>query len=266
MNEPAAAELVEYQRDGEIVVLRLNRPEKLNAFSDELVGALADALHRFDADPEAQIAILCGNGRAFSSGADVQQRQLRSREEFLKLGGPQGRGTHSADLLTKAVNWKPVIAAPHGYVLGLAVGIVLECDLIVAEEGTRFQITETSRGLGAAKYWGLMQFRGGGAFAMEAALVGRFFTAEEALTANLINRVAPKGKHLEVALDLAREVIRNPPLSVRSTVRMRRWYMDRLGREIMHQTAPERLYLTEDFQEAARAFAEKRKPAKYKGR
>src|SRR5213075_3122248 len=114
---------------------------------------------------------------AFSSGADVQQRQLRSREEFLKLGGPQGRGTHSSDLLTKSVNWKPVIASAHGYVLGLSVGIVLECDLIVAEEGTRFQITETSRGLGAGKYWALMHYRGGGAFTMEAALTGRFFTA-----------------------------------------------------------------------------------------
>jgi len=184
----------------------------------------------------------------------------------LKLGGPQGRGTHSADLLTKAVNWKPVIAAAHGYVLGLSVGIVLECDLIVAEEGTRFQITETSRGLGAAKYWGLMHFRGGGAFSMEAALVGRFFTAEEAFKANLINRVAPKGKYLDVARELAAEVTKNPPLSVRSTVRMRRWYMDRMGREIMHQTAPERLYLTEDFHEAARAFTEKRKPKAFKGR
>lgn len=258
--------LVEYERDGAIVTLTLNRPEKLNAFSDELVGVLAEALHRFDVDDEAEIAILHGNGRAFSSGADVHQRQLRSREEFLKLGGPQGRGTHSADLLTKAVNWKPVIAAPHGYVLGLSVGIVLECDLIVAEEGTRFQITETSRGLGAGKYWGLMQFRDGGAFSMEAALTGRFFTAEEAFKANLINRVASKGKHLEVARELAGEVIKNPPLSVRSTVRLRRWYMDRMSREIMHQTAPERLYLTEDFHEAARAFTEKRKPARFKGR
>jgi enoyl-CoA hydratase/carnithine racemase len=258
--------LVEYERDGAIVTLTLNRPEKLNAFSDELVGFLAEALHRFDMDDEAEIAILHGNGRAFSSGADVHQRQLRSREEFLKLGGPQGRGTHSADLLTKAVNWKPVIAAPHGYVLGLSVGIVLECDLIVAEEGTRFQITETSRGLGAGKYWGLMQFRGGGAFSMEAALTGRFFTAEEAFKANLINRVASKGKHLEVARALAGEVIKNPPLSVRSTVRLRRWYMDRMSREIMHQTAPERLYLTDDFHEAARAFTEKRKPARFKGR
>ncbi len=258
--------LVDYERDGEIVTLTLNRPDKLNAFSDELVGALSDELHRFDMDGEAQIAIINGRGRAFSTGADVNQRQLRSREEFLRLGGPQGRGTHSSDLLTKAVNWKPVVAAAHGYVLGLSVGIVLECDLIVAEEGTKFQITETSRGLGASKYWGLMHFRGGAAFSMEAALTGRFFTAEEAFKANLINRVAPKGKYLDVARELASEVIKNPPLSVRSTVRLRRWYMDRMSREIMHQTAPERLYLSEDFQEAARAFAEKRKPAKFKGR
>jgi len=258
--------LVNYERDGQIVTLTLNRPEKLNAFSDELVGALSDELHRFDMDDEAHVAILCGTGRAFSSGADVQQRQLRSREEFLRLGGPQGRGTHSSDLLTKAVNWKPVIAAPHGYVLGLSVGIVLECDLIVAEEGTRFQVTETGRGLGASKYWSLMHFRGGAAFTMEAALTGRFFTAEEAFKANLINRVAPKGKYLDVARELAAEVAKNPPLSVRSTVRLRRWYMDRMSREVMQMAAPERLYLTEDFQEAARAFTEKRKPAKFKGR
>ena len=259
-------ELVTYERDGQVVTLTLNRPEKLNAFSDELVGVLSEALHRFDMDDEADIAILCGTGRAFSTGADVHQRQLRSREEFKRLGGPQGRGTHSSDLLTKSVNWKPVIAAPHGYVLGLSVGIVLECDLIVAEEGTKFQITETSRGLGASKYWGLMHFRGGGAFTMEAALTGRFFTAEEAFRANLITRVAPKGKYLDVARELAAEVVKNPPLSVRSTVRLRRWYMDRFSRELMHMTAPERLYLTEDFQEAARAFAEKRKPGKFKGR
>src|SRR6266851_6590086 len=159
LNEGETMALVNYEQQGEIVTLTLNRPEKLNAFSDELVGALGEALHRFDTDDEAHIAILHGSGRAFSTGADVQQRQLRSREEFLKLGGPQGRGTHSADLLTKAVNWKPVIAAAHGYVLGLSVGIVLECDLIVAEEGTRFQITETSRGLGAGKYWALMHYR-----------------------------------------------------------------------------------------------------------
>ena len=258
--------LVEYERSDNIVTLTLNRPEKLNAFSDELVGALADALRRFDIDADAQVAIICGRGRAFSSGADVQQRQLRKREEFEALGGPQGWATNSFDLLTRAVNWKPVIAAAHGYVLGLAVGIVFDCDLIVAEMGTKFQITETGRGLGGAKYWATLAQRGGGAFANEVALTGRFFTAEEAAARNLINRVAPEGMHLPVAMELARAVAANPPLSVRSTVRVRRWHMAQHTREVINMTAGEKLYLTEDFQEAARAFAEKRKPGAFRGR
>jgi enoyl-CoA hydratase/carnithine racemase len=258
--------LVEYERIDNIVTLTLNRPEKLNAFSDELVGALADALRCFDIDTEAHVAIIHGRGRAFSSGADVHQRQLRKREEFQALGGPQGWGTNSFDLLTRAVNWKPVIAAVHGYVLGLAVGVVFDCDLIVAETNTKFQITETGRGLGGAKYWATLAHRGGGAFANEVALTGRFFSAEEAAAYNLINRVAPEGMHLPVAMELARTVAANPPLSVRSTVRVRRWHMAQQTRDVINMTAGEKLFLTEDFQEAARAFAEKRKPAPFKGR
>ena len=146
--------LVEYSCADRIATITLNRPDKLNAVSDEVVAQLADALRRFDLDDEAEVAILNGKGRAFSSGADVRQRQLRSREEFEKLGGPQGWGTNSADLLTRSVNWKPVIAAVHGHVLGLALGLTLECDLIVAAAGTRFQLTETSRGLGASRNTG----------------------------------------------------------------------------------------------------------------
>jgi enoyl-CoA hydratase/carnithine racemase len=260
------AKLVEYSCSDKIATITLNRPDKLNAVSDEVVAQLADALRRFDLDPAAEVAILNGQGRAFSSGADVQQRQLRSREEFEKLGGPQGWGTNSADLLTRSVNWKPVIAAVHGYVLGLALGLTLECDLIVAAEGTRFQLTETSRGLGASRYWALFQYRSAGAFGDEVAMTGRFFTAEEAFSAGLINRLAPEGKHLEVATELAALVAKNPPLSVRTTVRTRRWYMQRLVREAHFIAEPFRLYLTEDFQEAARSFAEKRPPRSFKGR
>ena len=266
MADADTGELVSYERQGAIVTLTLNRPEKLNAFNDELVVALGEGLRRFDGDPDAHVAIIRGSGRAFSSGADVHQRQLRKRDEFERLGGPQGFGAHSGDLLTRSVNWKPVIAAAHGYVLGLAVGIVLECDLIVCEAGTRFQVTETPRGLGGAKYWALLDHRGAGAFALEVSLTGRFFTAEEALAAGLINRVAPEGKMMDVAMELAEAVAANPPLSVRATVRSRRWYMAQLGREVMMQNEPLKLYLTEDFQEAARAFAEKRKPGPFKGR
>src|SRR5204862_1762276 len=123
---------------------------------------IAAALKQFDTDDAAHVAILCGNGRAFSTGADVRQRQLRSREEFERHGGAQAQDASSHDLLLRTVNWKPVIAAVHGYVMGLSLGLTLECDLIVAEEGTRFQVTETPRGLSGAKYWALLNFRCGG--------------------------------------------------------------------------------------------------------
>ena len=259
-------DFVEYACSDRVATITLNRPDKLNAVSDEVVRQLAEALRRFDLDPEAEVAILNGRGRAFCSGADVRQRQLRSREEFQKLGGPQGWGTNSADLLTHAVNWKPVICAVHGYVLGLGLGLMLESDLIVAAEGTKMQLTETPRGLGASRYWALFQYRAAGAFGDEIALTGRFFTAEEAFKAGIINRLAPEGKHLDVARELAQQVAKNPPLSVRTTVRTRRWYMQRLTREAQFIAEPFKLYLSEDFQEAARAFAEKRQPGPFKGR
>ena len=255
-----------YERDGAIVTITLNRPEKLNAFDDEAVEALSEALARFDTDPDANVAILHGAGRAFSTGADVLRRQLRPREELERFGGPQGRGADSGRLFVHAVNWKPVVAAVHGYVMGLAVGIALDCDLLVAEAGTRFQITETSRGLGGSVYWGLMRLRGAGAFSDEVALTGRWFTAEEAAEAGAINRLAPAGTHLDAAHELAEMLNANPPLSVRSTVRARRREIARVRSELSAAAQPERLYLSEDFHEAALAFKEKRPPRPFKGR
>ena len=266
MLDPENEKLVEYSREDAVVTLTLNRPEKLNAFSDELVMALDAGLKRFDADDEAHVAIITGKGRAFSTGADVQQRQLRPREEFLRLGGPQGFGANSGDLLVNSVNWKPVISAVHGYVMGLAVGIALECDLVTAASGTQFQITEVSRGLGGAQYWGLLNFRGGAAFATEMTMTGRFFSSEEAFAARLINRLAPEDGHLDAARALAAEVLKNPPLSVRAVVRARRWRMKQIMEELKMQQAPLKLYLSEDFREAASAFAEKRQPRPFKGR
>src|SRR5262249_57303708 len=96
---------------------------------------------RADADRDAGVVVIAGAGRAFSSGADVHQRQLRQREELERYGGPQAPGANAADLLTHSVNWKPVIAAVHGYAMGLALGLVLECDLIGAETANRLPRT-----------------------------------------------------------------------------------------------------------------------------
>jgi len=144
--------------------------------------------------------------------------------------------------------------------------MVLDWDLIVAEAGTWFQLTETSRGLGAAKHWAQFHFRGAGAFGDEVALTECYFTAEEASAVNLVNRVAPKDRFMEPARDLAAAVAANPALSVRATARIRRWYLDRYAKEAAFQQVPMRLYLAEDFNEDALAFKEKRKPRGFKGR
>jgi enoyl-CoA hydratase/carnithine racemase len=266
MTETAAEGFVRYECHDRIATITFNRPEKLNAFNDDMVMRLARVLHQFDIDDDAEVAVLHGEGRAFCSGADVHQRQLRSDEEFKKHGGSQGWGANASELFVKAINWKPVIAAPHGYAVGLGLAMVLESELIVAEAGTRFQVTETSRGLAGSRYWALLNFRGAGTFATEAALTGRFFTAEEARAAGIVDRVAPKGEHLQQAYELARQVAANPPLSVRATVRSRRWYMEQAEREAYLHTTPLKLHLTEDFKESARAFAEKRKAGPFKGR
>ena len=84
-----------------------------------MVRNLAAVLRRFDMDQETNVATLRGNGRAFCVGADVRQRQLRTREGFDRNGGPQGWDANASERLMRAVNWKPVIAAPHGFAVGL---------------------------------------------------------------------------------------------------------------------------------------------------
>jgi enoyl-CoA hydratase/carnithine racemase len=266
MSEAAEEPLVLYSVENRVATITLNRPSRLNAFNDDMTRQALAAMHRFDLDPDADVAVLCGAGRAFSSGADVQQRQLRPREEMEKHGGPQARDANSADFLVNSVNWKPVIAAVHGYVLGLAIGLALECDLIVASENNKLLVTETPRGLSGAKYWALLNFRGGGSFATQVILTGRFFGAEVAMRANLIDEIAPEGQHVAVAQTLAASIAKNPPLGVRHAVRQRRWELKKVQQEAIRQVGMAKLHLTEDFRESARAFVEKRPAGPFRGR
>jgi enoyl-CoA hydratase/carnithine racemase len=258
--------LVLYDCADRVATVALNRPDKLNAMNEELVGELVDAMRRFDQDPHADVAVLCGHGRAFSAGADVQQGQMRSSDELARMPDPMGPNSPLSGLLTGAINCKPVVCAVHGYALGMALGLVLQCDLIAAEAETRFQVTETPRGLGGYRHWALFRARQAGPFGDEVCLTGRFFTAEEALAAGLVAQVTAKGEVLQAARALAQLIARNPPLSVRETVRVRRAYMSRVVREVALETRHLRLELTDDFAEAVKAFAEKRPPGPFKAR
>jgi enoyl-CoA hydratase/carnithine racemase len=256
-----------YHVEDNIATITMNRPKKLNAIDDDMVRAIMAAMDRFDMDDEAHTAILCGNGRAFCSGADVRARQLRSQEDLRSKGGPSAKDAKSGDIFLRSVNWKPVIAAVHGYVLGLGLGLAFDAELVVAEAGTKFQVTETPRGLsGSGKYMNLLAYRGMGSFATEVTLTGRFFTAEEAHAAGVVDRVAPAGQYLEAARELAKAINKNPPLAVRASVMQRRWQIDDNRREAVRYQGLNKLYLSEDFAEATRAFVEKRPAKPFKAR
>ena len=94
--------LVEYKEQGGIAYITLNRPEKLNAFNDDLGAAFNDALFQLNDDANARVGIISGNGRAFCSGADVRQRQMRAKEELEKLSSPAGRAANLRDQIGRA--------------------------------------------------------------------------------------------------------------------------------------------------------------------
>jgi enoyl-CoA hydratase/carnithine racemase len=256
--------MVEYKEQNGIAHIALNRPEKLNALSDDMFAELCDALYRLNDDENAQVGIISGNGRAFSSGADVRQRQLKPREEIERLGGFASREAKMETPIFRSSHAKPLIAAVHGYAFGAALRLALYCDLFVAAKGTRFQITETSRGVNATLYWMLLTQRGAGSFANDVALTGRIWLAEEGAANGVVNRLTESGQHIEVAEALARDVMNNPPLAVRAVAEFRRSILEELESRA-YAMRPRGLHLTEDFRESALAAVEKRKPV-FKGR
>ncbi|MBI4232995.1 MAG: enoyl-CoA hydratase/isomerase family protein [Chloroflexi bacterium] len=255
-----AYETVLYERKGRIAYITLNRPESLNAFNNTQDRETGEALDEFDADDEAWVAILSGKGRCFSAGADVKERfHGTSREERARQGGP-GRIRRAGGYLANTIHWKPVIAAVHSYCLGQAMALAMECDLIVASEDARFAITEIKRGLSGANLWARAWFWTGSKVATEVALTGEHLSAQEGYRLGLVNRVTSVGQHVAGAERLAERILENPPLAVRSTVRVARHTVLPFLQQANLYTGALNLHLSEDFEESARAFVEKRKP------
>lgn len=250
--------LVRYERDGAVARITLDRPEKLNAFTDQMVRDLAAALRRFDLDDGAAVAVLAGAGRSFSSGADVKERQARPRQELATLPSPEGWDADSSQLLTRAVHWKPVVAAVHGHVLGMAVGLALECELVVAATDARFQVLETARGLSPNRYWALLSWRCGEGFATRVAATGAEVGAEEALAVSMVHRCVAPGELTAAAGDAAAELAAMPPMALRALVRARRHRIRRINEWARYENELHRLHLSGDFGHTVAAFVASR--------
>jgi enoyl-CoA hydratase/carnithine racemase len=144
----------------------------------------------------------------------VNDRLQRSMDE-----GTTGGRTTEGEAFTECVNWKPVIAAVHGYCLGHALGTALYCDHLVAARNATFEVTEIKLGLPTAP---IIPRLGNAAFACEVAMTGRRFSAAEAWDAGFVTRLVDDGRHVDAAEELARQILQNPQWAVRQNVRVRR--------------------------------------------
>lgn len=197
--------VVEYECGDGVARVRLNRPERLNAVVPELVESLLAAL---DEAQEARVIVLSGRGRAFCAGHDLKEPTPVETVEQTRLR------LDRIQEVTRRIRRFPgvVIAAVHGYALGAGCELALGCDLVVADEDARFGFPEVGVGLSVTGgISALLPKLVGLARAKELLLLGEHLPAHRAAELGLINRVAPAGKHEEVALELADRIAAKPP-------------------------------------------------------
>ena len=201
---------VEYGRDGDVAVVHLNRPERLNAVVPALTVGLSGALARAEREG-ARAVVLAGRGRAFCAGHDLKEPepvetpvQTRARLEEIQD-------------VTRLVRRFPgaVVAAVHGYALGAGCEFALCCDVVVAAEDAQFGFPEVGVGLsvtgGISR---LLPVLVGWAKAKELLLLGDRVSGAEAARMGLVARAVPAGEHETVALELAHRLAQRPPLAL----------------------------------------------------
>ncbi|OBH13073.1 enoyl-CoA hydratase-related protein [Mycobacterium sp. E1747] len=242
---------VEIDRIGRIFVVRLNRPDKRNAFDAAMTSGLDSALNEFEDDPELWVAVLTGEGRGFSAGTD-----LRSGS-----GEPTARGGDYG--VARRARRKPLIAAVEGFAYGGGMEIVLACDLVVAGREATFGLPESRRGV-IATCGGL--FRTHRALPLNIAkqllLTGEPITAERAYGLGFVNEITDTGLALPAALELAERICRNSPVSVQeSLVALERVQAadDEFAWQVTEQARANTLS-SRDSAEGVRAFFERREP------
>jgi len=259
-SEQATDPAARWEKRGHIVIVTLNRPRVMNAVNTALSAAAGEALERAQADPEVRTIVITGAGRGFCAGADLKELAASNR-----VDDPEHPGWGFAGIVQHWVG-KPTIAAVNGFALGGGTEIVLACDLAVIDETASLGLPEVKRGLFAAAGGVIrLQRQIPMKAALEIALTGEPVSAARAAELGLVNRVAPPGKALELALDLAGTIAGNAPIAVRESKRVvHRTYAagsdwdDAVWK--INRDAARVVFGSRDAREGPRAFAEKRQP------
>lgn len=245
------------ERHDAVALVKLNRPDALNALNSELLGELGEVLAALDADPGVGCIVLTGSPRAFAAGADIKEMADKS---FAEMYATDFFG--SADGFARCR--KPTIAAVAGYALGGGCELAMMADFIIAADNARFGQPEIKLGVipGIGGTQRLVRAIGK-AKAMDLCLTGRMMDAAEAEKAGLVARVVPADALLEEALAAARTIagFSKPALMVCKEAINRAFETTlaegiRFERRVFHS-----LFASEDQKEGMAAFIEKRAPA-----
>lgn len=201
---------LEVARDGGVLTLTLNRPDKRNALSSALVEALHGALDSADLDAEVRVVVLAGAGKDFCAGADLEEL-LASADASAEAN--EASALRLGSLFTRMRSLpKPVVAVVRGRALAGGAGLMTACDIVIASDGAQVGYPEVLRGFVPAMVMTTLRRQVGEKAALDLVLTGRLLAAEEAKRAGLVSRVVPEGALEQEARELAR-LLAGAPLS-----------------------------------------------------
>lgn len=252
-----AYETIIVENEDDVALIRLNRPEALNALNSTLITELANALSEADNNDKVRCIVITGSEKAFAAGADIKEMAEKS---FVDV--------YNEDLFGAQVQVierirKPIIAAVSGYALGGGCELAMICDFIIAAENAKFGQPEVNLGV-VAGIGGTQRMTRiiGKSKAMDMHLTGRFMDATEAERAGLVSRVVPTAKLIPEAMSAARKIAEKSQITVKTIKEaVNRSYETTLSEGIrFERRAFHSLFGTEDQKEGMAAFLEKREP------
>lgn len=252
-----AYETLIVETEDNVTLIRLNRPEALNALNSQLLGELAAAVRAADADDRVRCIVVTGSEKAFAAGADIKEMADKS---FVEMFAMNFFAPESERFLGCR---KPIVAAVSGYALGGGCELAMMCDFIIASDTAKFGQPEINLGVvaGIGGTQRLTRFVGKSK-SMDMHLTGRFMDAAEAERAGLVSRVVPAKALVEEAMAAARKIAEKSVLTAMVVKEcVNRAYETTLAEGVLYERRLfHALFATEDQKEGMSAFLEKRQP------